>query len=91
MTIWILAVFLVVAVGALGRQVGGIRMGISLIGVVIALFVAGPLAPHLRTVLGAVGMKDPVILWSLAAPLAFLAVMLMFNSFAVGTYIKVSG
>lgn len=91
MTIWILAVFLVVAVGALGRQVGGIRMGISLIGVVIALFVAGPLAPHLRTVLGAVGMKDPVILWSLAAPLAFLAVILMFNSFAVGTYIKVSG
>jgi hypothetical protein len=91
MTIWLLAVFLIVAVGALGRQIGGIRMGISLIGVVIALFVAGPLAPHLRSAMGAVGMKDPITTWALAAPLAFLAVMLMFNSFAVGTYIKVSG
>lgn len=91
MTIWLLAVFLFVAVGALGRQIGGIRMGISLIGVVVALFVAGPLAPHLRTALGAVGMKDPVTVWALAAPLVFLGVMLMFNSFAVGAYIKLSG
>lgn len=91
MTIWVLAVFLFVIVGALGRQIGGIRMGISLLGGLVALFVAGPLAPHLRTVLGAVGMKDPVQVWALAAPLAFVAVCLVFNSLAVGTYIKVSG
>jgi len=91
MTIWLLAVFLFAAVGALGRQIGGIRMGISLIGVIVALFVAGPLAPHLRSALGAVGMKDPVTTWALAAPLVFLGVMLMFNSFAVGAYIKLSG
>lgn len=91
MTIWILAVLLFGIVGALGRQVGGIRMGISLLGVLVALFVAGPLAPHVRTVLNAVGMKDPITVWALAAPLAFLGVMMVFNSFAVGTYIKISG
>lgn len=78
-------------VGALGRQVGGIRMGISLLGVLVALFVAGPLAPHVRTALGAVGFKNPVTVWSLAAPLAFLGVMLVFNSIAVAVYIKISG
>lgn len=91
MTIWILALLVTAVVGALGRQIGGIRMGISLIGVIVALFVAGPLAPHLRTALGAIGMKDPVNSWALAAPLVFLAVVLIFNSFAVAIYIKISG
>ncbi len=91
MTIWILAVVILVIVGALGRQIGGIRMGISLIGALVALFVAGPLAPHIRSVLGLVTVKDPVQAWALAAPLAFLGVCLFFNSLAVGTYIKVSG
>ncbi|NBV25415.1 MAG: hypothetical protein EBS05_26315, partial [Proteobacteria bacterium] len=75
--------------GALGRQVAGIRMGISFLGAVVALFVAGPLAPHVRTVLGAVGFKDPVTVWMLAAPLAFLGVTLIFNSIAVTAYLKI--
>ncbi len=91
MTIWILALVLFGVVGALGRQVGGIRMGISLLGVIVALFVAGPLAPHVRTALGAVGFKNPVTVWSLAAPLAFLGVMLVFNSIAMAVYVKISG
>lgn len=91
MTIWILAVVLIVIVGALGRQVGGIRMGISLVGVIVALFLAGPLAPHIRTALGAVGVSSPIRVWMLAAPLAFLAVMLVFNSIAMAVYLKLSG
>jgi hypothetical protein len=73
MTIWILALLLFAGVGALGRQIGGIRMGISLVGVLVALFAAGPLAPIVRSALGSVGVKNPILMWSLAAPLAFLA------------------
>lgn len=91
MTIWILAALLIVIVGSLGRQVGGIRMGISLAGVIVALFVSGPLAPLVRTALGAVGVKNPITVWMLAAPLAFLGVMLVFNSIAVAAYLKLSG
>lgn len=89
MTIWILALILFGIMGALGRQVAGIRMGISFIGAVVALFVAGPLAPHVRTALGAMGFKDPVTVWMLAAPLAFLGVTLIFNSIAVTAYLKI--
>ncbi len=91
MTIWILAVLLFGIVGALGRQVGGIRMGISLAGVIVALFVAGPLAPFVRKALSAVGAGGPITVWMLAAPLAFLAVMLIFNSIAMAVYLKFSG
>ena len=88
MTIWILAVFLFVTVGALGRQVGALRMSISLLGVIVALFVAGPLSPYFRKALELVS-KSPITVWSLAAPLAFVAVMLVFNSIAVAAYLKI--
>ena len=88
MTIWILAVFLFVIVGALGRQVGALRMSISLVGVIVALFVAAPLSPFFRKALE-FGTKSPITVWSLAAPLAFLAVMLVFNSIAVAVYLKI--
>lgn len=91
MTIWILALLLFAGVGALGRQIGGIRMGISLIGVAVALLAAGPLAPVVRAALSAVGVKNPILMWALAAPLAFLGIMMAFNSVAVAIYIKVSG
>ncbi len=89
MTIWILAVLLFGILGALGRQVGALRMSISLVGVTVALFVAGPLAPYFRKALEAVTFKNPITVWSLAAPLAFLAVMLVFNSLAVAAYLKI--
>jgi hypothetical protein len=91
MTIWILAILLFAGVGALGRQIGGIRMGISLLGVVVALLASGPLAPVVRSALGAVGIKNPILMWALAAPLAFLGIMMAFNSVAVAVYIKISG
>jgi len=89
MTIWILAVVLFGILGGLGRQVGALRMSISLVGVTVALFAAGPLAPYFRKALEAATFKNPVTVWSLAAPLAFLAIMLVFNSLAVAAYLKI--
>lgn len=91
MTIWFLALLLFGIVGALGRQIGGIRMGVSLLGALVALFAAGPLSPVVRMALGAAGFNNPVTTWSLGAPLAFLAILMIFNSSAVGVYLKISG
>jgi hypothetical protein len=91
MTIWILAVILFGIVGALGRQVGGLRMCISLVGVIVAMFAAGPLSPFVRQLLETVGTKNPITVWMLSAPLAFLGILLAFNSAAVAVWIKVSG
>lgn len=91
MTIWMLAVILFVIVGALGRQVGAIRMSISCAGAVLGLFLAGPLAIHVRSALGAAGFKNPVLAWALGAPLVFLGIMMVFNSIAVAVYLKIGG
>ena len=58
---------------------------------VVALLASGPLAPVVRSALGAVGIKNPILMWALAAPLAFLGIMMAFNSVAVAVYLKVSG
>lgn len=91
MTIWILAVILFVIVGALGRQVGAIRMSISCVGAVLGLFLAGPLAVHVRSGLSAMGFKNPVLTWSLGAPLVFLGCMMVLNSIAIAVYLKIGG
>lgn len=66
-------------------------MSISCAGAILGLFLAGPLAVHVRSALGVVGFKDPVLAWALAAPLVFLAITLVFNSVAVAVYLKISG
>lgn len=91
MTIWIFALLLFAMLGALGRQIGALRMSISMLGATVALFAAGPLAPWFRKAMTMVTVKDPITMWSLAAPLAFLAIMLVFNSIAVAAYLKIGG
>ena len=90
MTIWILALILFGILGSLGRQVGAIRMGISLIGVTVGVFAAGPLAPFFRTLLELATVKDQITLLALGAPVAFLTVLVIFNSIAAAVYQQVS-
>ncbi len=45
MTIWILAIVLLAITAALGYTRGAIRMVLSLIGLIVAAFLAIPLAP----------------------------------------------
>ena len=60
MTIWIIAAVLIGGIGALGRQIGAVRMGISLIGAIVAyvatLFLTGIVADQLPSV----GMRNPI-------------------------------
>jgi hypothetical protein len=89
MTIWIIAAVLIGGIGALGRQIGAIRMGISLIGAIVAyvatLFLTGIVADQLPSV----GMRNPIYIWLMAPALVFFGVFLAINAMAQGAYIKV--
>jgi hypothetical protein len=89
MTVWIIAAVLIGGIGALGRQIGAIRMGISLIGAIVAyvatLFLTGIVADQLPSV----GMRNPIYIWLLAPTLVFFGVFLLINGIAQGAYIKV--
>jgi hypothetical protein len=89
MTIWILGVVLIAGLAALGRQIGSIRMGVSIIGAIVAyvatIFLAPLVTPHLETV----GVKNPITAWWLGPVAVFLAVYLFMNGIAQGIYMKV--
>ena len=78
MLIWILAVVLFVAFGALGYAKGAIRMIFPLAGLVLGAVLAVPLAPLVKPVVPLVGLKNPV--WSLLLPpvLVFFLIAVVF-------------
>jgi colicin V production protein len=78
MLIWILAVVLFAAFGALGYAKGAIRMIFPLVGLVLGAILAVPLGPLVKPVIPLVGLKNPI--WSLLLPpvLVFLLIALIF-------------
>jgi hypothetical protein len=75
MTIWILAVLFVASLAALGLRQGAIRVGSSLIGIVLGALLAAPLGNLLKPLFGMVGVKNPVLLW-LVPPLMVFVIIL---------------
>src|SRR3989442_15155338 len=79
MTIWLLALILMAALAALGFRQGGVRVAFSLVGILVGLLLAGLLGRFLKPVLGAVGLKNPVLVWVLAPFVVFLLVSVAFK------------
>ncbi len=90
MTIWILALILIGGVGALGRQIGATRMGITLLGTIIAYVGALFLSPLIAKYLPAAGIKNPVSVWLLAPVISFFALFIFMCTVSQGVYSKVS-
>ncbi len=80
MTIWILALGLLVSLAALGYRQGAIRVAFSLIGIVFSASLAGPLAKHLYPILPHVGIHDPTVIWLVSPLIVFWALMIPFKS-----------
>jgi hypothetical protein len=80
MTIWILALGLLVSLAALGYRQGAIRVAFSLMGIIIAAMLAGPLAQHVEPILPRVGISDPTVVWLLSPLIVFWLVMVPFKS-----------
>src|SRR5713226_1378421 len=74
MMIWLLALILMAAVAAMGYRQGAVRVGFSLVGILLGILLAALLGRFLRPVLAAVGLKNPILLWLLAPFVVFLLV-----------------
>lgn len=78
MTIWILAILLLILFGAIGYGKGAIRMIFPLVGLVLGVFLSVPLAPLVRPVVPLVGLKNPVWSWLLPPVIAFFLIAFVF-------------
>src|ERR1700731_2598466 len=89
MTIWILSVLLLASLAGIGYRQGAIRVGISLVGIIVGAIVAVPLGHLVARLLGLFGLKDPLLLWALGPLVAFIVVSIIFKSAAAAAHHKV--
>lgn len=86
---WILAIVLLAVFAAIGFGQGAIRTAISLVGLIIALYLAVPLGGALRPLLSAVGVNNPVWLTVVPPLVAFLLVYLVISGLSFFAHHKV--
>jgi len=89
MTIWLLALVLMASVGALGYRQGAIRVGFSLVGLVLGAILAVPLGRLLKPALGAVGLKNPALVWIVGPFIVFVLISILFKVVAYTVHHKV--
>ena len=89
MTLWILAVVLLVSLGIIGYYQGGIRVGFSLVGLIVAAALAQPLSFISKAILPIVGLKHPAVLTFVAPALMFLLILILFKCAALAVHRKV--
>jgi len=90
MSIWILGVILVVGLAALGRQIGSIRMGVSMIGAIVAYVGTLYLTPIVSPMMESVGIDNPITIWWLTPLVVYIILFIMMNGIAQGVYLKVN-
>ncbi len=78
MTIWLLAVVLLVLFGVIGYAKGAIRMMFPLAGLVLGVFLAVPFGPLVKPIVPLVGLKNPLWSWLLPPVIVFFLIALVF-------------
>src|SRR5690242_11878860 len=89
MTIWLLALVLLAACMALGHKLGAIRAIITFIGIIISELLAAPLSGLIKPVLPHLGVKDPVLQWSLPVLIMFIVLIAVFKGIGQFVHHKV--
>jgi hypothetical protein len=89
MTIWILALLLLASLAGLGLRQGAIRVGFSLVGILFGALLASPLSGPVKSILSAVGVKSPILLWLLPPLIVFVFVLALFKVAALFVHQKV--
>ena len=82
MLIWFLAILCFGLLGSGGQVQGGIKMSISLVGLLLATLLAVPLGPLLKPVLPLLGLGHPVWSWCVPPVIVFILIVLAFASLA---------
>lgn len=89
MSMWILAIALLVVFAALGFGQGAIRSAISLVGLIVALALAVPFGGVLRPLLVSLGVTNPVWQAVVPAAVAFLIIYLVISGLSFFAHHKV--
>ncbi len=79
MTIWLLAILLMAALGALGLRVGVVRVTLSFFGILFGALLASPLGHLFKPLVSLVGLKHPAWLALLPPCIGFLLVLTIFK------------
>ena len=89
MYIWIIAFFLLVALGVAGYYQGALRGGFTLVGLIVSAVLAMPLSGVFKWVLGVFGLEHPVVLAFLAPFAAYVIVLIFFKAGGLATHRQV--
>lgn len=79
MTIWLLALILLASLAGVGYRQGAIRVGFSLVGIIVAALLSVPLGKFVQPLLKAVGVVNPVLLWTIGPLVVFVVVLAAFK------------
>src|SRR5208283_2552118 len=89
MTIWILALGLLLSLAALGYRQGAVRVAFSLIGIIVSALLAAPLAGRVKPMLPHLGIHDPTAIWMLSPLIVFVILLIPFKSVGFFVHRKV--
>ncbi len=89
MTIWILAFLLLASLAGLGYRQGAIRVAFSLVGILLGALLASPLSGAVKPLVGACGVKSPVLLWLIPPLVVFVLILAVFKVAAMVVHQKV--
>lgn len=79
MTIWILALVLIVAMTLAGWRQGAIRAAFTFVGILFAILLAAPVGKLLHPVITHLGASNPLVAWALGPVVGFLVVSIAFT------------
>jgi len=79
MTIWILAVLIMVSVALAGWRQGAIRAAFSFVGILVAALLAVPVGRIFQPLLPHLGAGNPVLAWALAPVVGFILISAIFK------------
>ena len=79
MSIWILAMVVMVSTALAGWRLGAIRAAISFVGILFAALLAVPVGKMLHPLLPHLGAGNPIMAWALAPVVGFILVSIVFK------------
>src|SRR5947209_17719052 len=89
MILWMFALCRMAVSALIGYYQGAVRVGFSLIGLLVAALLAMPLSGLMKPILGIFGMTHPILLSFVAPAVAYLLVLTIFKIGAVAAHKKI--
>jgi phosphate/sulfate permease len=86
MSIWILAILVIVATALAGWRQGGIRAAIAFGGILFATLLCGLVGKIFHVVLPWFGTKNPLMIWALSPLFGFILVSIIFSVIAFNVH-----